>query len=299
MASPLIVEHLIKEYGALRAVDDVSFTLEPGEVFGLLGPNGAGKTSIISTIVTLERPTAGSVRVFGHDVTREPRAAKVAIGFVPQELVNHGFFDVSEVLSFHSGYYGLAHNREREDYLLERLGLWEHRHKKVKQLSGGMKRRLLIAKALVHRPRLLLLDEPTAGVDVALRESLWEFTRELRSEGLTVLLTTHYLQEAEELCDRVGVIHQGRLKQIGDTQSLIASLTHRQVCVQLKEARLPLSHPLLTRQQGCWLEFQLPYNQNLGSLLLEAGLELSALNDLRITEGTLEEVFRLVVGGKV
>ncbi|MCB0364900.1 MAG: ABC transporter ATP-binding protein [Bdellovibrionaceae bacterium] len=295
--SPLIVENLVKDYGSLRAVDGVSFSLKPGEIFGLLGPNGAGKTSVISTIVTLEKPTSGRVQVFGHDVTQEPRLAKVRVGLVPQELVNHGYFNIEEVLSFHSGYYGIRNNREQEQYLLKRLALWDHRHKRVKQLSGGMKRRLLIAKALVHRPKLLLLDEPTAGVDIELRATLWDFVKELREQGMTILLTTHYLEEAERLCDRVGMIHMGRLQRLGNTADLITEFTHRQVRLQFKGALRDFNHPLLIRQEEQVVEFRVPYHMGLGDLLQELQVELNAIEDLKIEEGNLEDVFRQVIGG--
>ena len=155
MKSPLKVTNLIKDYGSLRAVGDVSLEMKPGEVFGLLGPNGAGKTSIISCLVTLEAPTHGTCEIFGYNVQTHPRQAKMHLGFVPQELINHGYFTVREILEFHSGYYGLLENKERIDFLLDRLSLVKHQHKKVKALSGGMKRRLLIAKSLVHSPKIL------------------------------------------------------------------------------------------------------------------------------------------------
>jgi len=294
---PLLVKDLVKDYGNLRAVDDVSFCLKPGEIFGLLGPNGAGKTTIISTIVTLTKPTSGQVQVFGHDVIREPRLAKAHTGFVPQELINHGFFNVEEVLSFHSGYYGIAKNKEREEYLLKRLLLWDHRHKRVKQLSGGMKRRLLIAKALVHRPQLLLLDEPTAGVDIDLRTTLWEFVQDLRQEGITILLTTHYLEEAEQLCDRVGMIHLGKLQGLGETHDLITNLTHRQIRFHLKGSSRTFNHPCLVKQEGHFLEFRIPSRMSLGDLLTDLNLDVNSVQDLKIEEGKLEDVFRQIVGG--
>ncbi|MES2962917.1 MAG: ABC transporter ATP-binding protein, partial [Bdellovibrionota bacterium] len=178
-APPIRITDLVKDYGSLRAVDHVSFEMKPGEIFGLLGPNGAGKTTLISTLVTLEEPTEGKVEIFGLDVTKEPERIKMLTGFVPQELIHHGYFDVEEIMEFHSGYFGRRKNKERIDWLLQKLSLYDHRKKKVKQLSGGMKRRLLIAKALVHEPKLLLLDEPTAGVDIELREQLWRFVDEL------------------------------------------------------------------------------------------------------------------------
>jgi ABC-2 type transport system ATP-binding protein len=192
----LSIDGVHKAYGHIQALRGVSFEVEPGEVFGLLGPNGAGKTSLISIIVTLEKATSGTVKVFGHDVAANSREAKMRTGWVPQEIINHGYFTVEEILNFHAGYFGLWRPKERIEYLLDGLGLQEHRSKRVKQLSGGMKRRLMIAKALIHSPGLLLLDEPTAGVDVDLRTRLWDFVDELRREGMSILLTTHYLEEA-------------------------------------------------------------------------------------------------------
>lgn len=293
---PLKVENLSKSYGALRAVDQVSFEMQPGEVFGLLGPNGAGKTSLISTIVTLEKPTSGRILVSGHDVTLSPREAKLQTGLVPQELINHGYFNVEEILYFHSGYFGISNNRERIDYLLHRLALYEHRRKRVKQLSGGMKRRLLIAKALVHNPRLLLLDEPTAGVDIELRNSLWEFVKDLKKEGVSILLTTHYLEEAEQLCDRVAIIHHGKLRRMGPTRDLIRDLTHKVIRLEVKEENSFGEHDFLVHREGRFLEFQVPSSLTSGEFLEQLDLDLRLINDIQIKEGNLEEAFRYVLG---
>lgn len=226
-ATPLDVQSVRKVYRSkqgeseVTAVHEVSFCIQPGEVFGLLGPNGAGKTTTIFMITGLEKITSGHVRIFGFDNQNDPLEAKKRVGVVPQEIVSQGFFNLFEILQFHSGYYGIAKNDERISYLLNRLGLWPHRNKLMKQLSGGMKRRMMIAKALVHSPKLLILDEPTAGVDIELRNSLWDFVRELQKEGVAILLTTHYLQEAEALCDRVGIIHQGRMVLQCSTKELM------------------------------------------------------------------------------
>lgn len=281
-ASPLKVVDLVKNYGENRAVNRVSFELKKGEIFGLLGPNGAGKTSLISCVVTLEEPTSGQIFVAGHDVTKQPSLAKQKIGFVGQEVVNTGYFNVEEILQFQSGYYGLKNNGEKIEELLYELGLAAHRKKKVKQLSGGMKRRLMIAKSLVHQPQLLLLDEPTAGVDVELRENLWRFVRRLQSEGITILLTTHYLEEAEELCDRVGVIHKGELRKIGPTQELIQELTEREVRIQLKNGEQRI--------------FFMKKEDDLGARIQEFAGNLSAIDDISIREGSLEEAFRHIIG---
>lgn len=298
--APIEIDGLVKDYGQLRAVDHVSFAMQPGEILGLLGPNGAGKTSIISTLVTLEEPTEGKVSVFGYDVTREPECAKLLTGFVPQELIHHGYFDVTEILEFHSGYFGIRHNRERIDWILHKLSLWEHRKKKVKQLSGGMKRRLLIAKALVHDPRLLILDEPTAGVDIELRESLWRFVEELKKTGLSILLTTHYIHEAESLCDRVGILQKGKLLHLGPTRDLIKELTQREIVLKLKKAApADFRHAFLLRADGCELVFQVPSSMGAGDLLESLGMDLKSIDDLLIREGSLEDALRRVLGEKV
>ncbi len=296
-ASPIKITSLVKDYEKLRAVDNVSFEMKRGEIFGLLGPNGAGKTTLISTIVTLEEPTSGTVEVFGHDVAREPSLTKTLTGFVPQELIHHGYFDVEEIMTFHSGYFGLRRNKERIDWLLQKLSLYEHRKKKVKQLSGGMKRRLLIAKALVHDPKVLLLDEPTAGVDIELREQLWSFVSELKSQGLSILLTTHYIQEAEQLCDRVGIIQKGKLRRVGPTRELIKELTKREIIVRMKqEPSSDPASPLFMRRRGSELVFQTPASMGAGDLLDSLGYDLKQVADLSIREGSLEDALKRVLG---
>ncbi|MCB0394361.1 MAG: ABC transporter ATP-binding protein [Bdellovibrionales bacterium] len=296
--SPLTVESLKKSYGKVDAVRGVSFDIKKGEIFGLLGPNGAGKTSIISIITSLEKPTSGSVRVFGTDVLNQDPLIKSRIGFVPQEIVTHGFFTVEEVLEFISGYYGLKNNKKRIDELLKRLGLWEHREKKIPQLSGGMKRRFLIAKALVHSPDILLLDEPTAGVDIELRESLWKFVRELnQQDGVSILLTTHYLEEAEELCNRVGILNLGELKKIGPTRELVKELTLRRVRLTLRKEFQPGDNPYVLEHTQTEIVCQIPYKMGVGDLMTSLKIEPSYIQDIEIHEGDLEEVFVQVVGG--
>lgn len=295
--NPLKISSLNKNYGAVQAVKNFNLELNHGEIFGLLGPNGAGKTTVISTIVTLEEPTSGQIEVFGYNLSENPQIAKMQIGLVPQEIINHGFFNVEEILQFYSGFFGMIHNQDRINFLLKKLSLWDHRHKKVRQLSGGMKRRLLVAKALVHSPKLLLLDEPTAGVDIELRENLWEFVRELKREGVTILLTTHYLEEAEELCDRVGIIHLGELKEIGDTRSLIQKITKRQVTFELYEKKF-LQHPDLIFCEENKCGFQIPYGKKISDLFHELKLTLEDVRDLEIREGNLEDAFRSVLGSQ-
>lgn len=281
--TPLAVRSLTKTYGGKAAVKDLSFEVRSGEVFGLLGPNGAGKTTTIAVVTTLEKPTAGTAVVFGHDVTRESLQARRRLGVVHQEVINSGFFNIEELLQFQSGFHGLRQNKDRIAFLLDRLGLVEHKHKLVRQLSGGMKRRLMIAKALVHSPRLLLLDEPTAGVDIGLRERLWNFVRELRQEGIAILLTTHYLEEAELLCDRVGIINHGVLETCGPTREIVSRFTQKKIILDLRS----------TGRR----EFLVSMHKEVGELLVENQIQPQDLKDIRIEEGTLEEAFRRVLAG--
>ncbi|MGB7183421.1 MAG: ABC transporter ATP-binding protein, partial [Burkholderiaceae bacterium] len=194
MTAAIDIESVSKRYGSFTALNDVSLSIEPGEFFGLLGPNGAGKTTLISIIAGLTRPSSGSVRVMGHDVQAGYRQARQALGVVPQELVFDPFFDVRETLRLTSGYYGIRKNDNWIDEILENLGLSDKANTNMRALSGGMKRRVLVAQALVHRPPVIVLDEPTAGVDVELRQTLWAFIRRLNHEGQTIVLTTHYLE---------------------------------------------------------------------------------------------------------
>lgn len=293
----LEIENLSKNYGSVKALTNLNFSVESGEVFGLLGPNGAGKTSLISIMTTLEEPTTGTIRVFGHDVIAASSKTKPLIGVVTQEIVTHGFFNVEEILNFHSGYYGIANNKDRIHFLLDRLSLFDHRHKKVSQLSGGMKRRLMIAKALVHSPKLLLLDEPTAGVDITLRESLWGFVQELKKQGVTILLTTHYLQEAEALCDRIAVINFGELCCLKPTQEIIRELTRRQVFIELNNTK-SITHPYLVEQNNKLLQFVIPSHVQLGIVFREAGILMEDIMDMQVKEGGLEKAMKILLKKK-
>jgi ABC-2 type transport system ATP-binding protein len=208
--------------GALQALQGVSFDIEAGEFFGLLGPNGAGKTTLISILAGLAQPTGGRVLVHGHDVQADYAAARRALGVVPQELVFDPFFNVREALRFQSGYFGIRHNDDWIDELLAGLGLADRAGANMRQLSGGMKRRVLVAQALVHRPPVIVLDEPTAGVDVELRQTLWQFISQLNKQGSTVLLTTHYLEEAEALCGRIAMLQQGQVVALEKTSDLLS-----------------------------------------------------------------------------
>lgn len=299
--APLELVNLVKTYKhqipsqSVHALKGVNLKMNPGEILGLLGPNGAGKTTIISILTTIEEATSGQAFVFGQEVKAGHTEVKNHFGLVPQEIVSHGFFSVKEVLKFVSGYHGLRHNEDYCQHLIARLGLKEHENKKVAQLSGGMKRRFSIAKALVHKPKLLLLDEPTAGVDIELRNSLWEFVRDLNKQGTSVLLTTHYLEEAEELCDRVAIIDHGEIKRIGPTKELIKNLTQRQVRICLKKPLVDVQSPYLIHQTHEELVFRLPSSMVLGDLISSIQLDMTEVTDFQIQEGSLEDAFLSVL----
>ena len=226
--SAISFKHLTKNYGSLVALNDVSLDIEEGEFFGLLGPNGAGKTTLISILAGLCRATKGSVEVMGHDVQSDFRSARRLLGIVPQELVFDPFFTVRETLQFQSGYFGIKNNGEWIDEILHHLGLADKANKNMRALSGGMKRRVLVAQALVHRPPVIVLDEPTAGVDVELRQSLWKFISRLNKEGHTIVLTTHYLEEAQELCGRIAMLKKGQIVALDTTANLLARVNNSQ-----------------------------------------------------------------------
>src|SRR5438270_8782259 len=234
-----------KRYGSFTALDRISLDIECGEVFALLGPNGAGKTTLISLVAGTALASEGTVEVLGHDVVRDYRFTRRAVGLVPQEINFDPFFTVEETLQFQAGYFGMRLSNERIEELLRNLSLLDKRHANARALSGGMRRRLLIAKALVHRPPVLFLDEPTAGVDVELRRELFTYVKRLAAEGTTIVLTTHYLEEAEELADRIGVIKNGQLLVVEDKQELIARYSKRTVRLALEKPVLELPPQLL------------------------------------------------------
>ena len=231
----LKIDRLVKRYGDFTAVDGVSFEVAEGEFFGLLGPNGAGKTTTINATVGLAKITAGSIALFGHDVERDWRVARRQVGLAPQEYNFDRYLNIRDVLIFQAGYYGIkgAAVAKRADLLLERFDLSSKAKQPYIKLSGGMKRRLTLARALIHEPRLVILDEPTAGVDVELRIELWSLLRELNTKGTTIILTTHYLEEAEELCDRIAIIQTGKLVALEETQHLIGDGSLQDVFLEL------------------------------------------------------------------
>jgi ABC-2 type transport system ATP-binding protein len=223
MAAAVSIVDVVKHFGSLQALAGVSLDIAEGEFFGLLGPNGAGKTTLISTLAGLVRADSGKLAVLGHDVVKDYRQARRLLGVVPQEIVFDPFFSVRETLRIQSGYFGLRHNDEWIDEILENLDLTGKADTNMRRLSGGMKRRVLVAQALVHKPPVIVLDEPTAGVDVELRQGLWQFVRRLNNEGHTIILTTHYLEEAEALCGRIALMKQGRIIALDTTANLMAA----------------------------------------------------------------------------
>lgn len=224
---------VVKNYPKHQALKGISFDIQAGDFFGLLGPNGAGKTTLISLLAGLARPTQGSIRILGHDVQKDYQEARKKVGIVPQELVFDPFFTPRETLKLQSGYFGLKNNDAWIDELFHHLGLADKADVGMRTLSGGMKRRVLVAQALVHRPPVIVLDEPTAGVDVELRQSLWAFIRKLNQEGHTILLTTHYLEEAESLCNRLALIRQGELVALDRTENLLKNSKELSVYLSL------------------------------------------------------------------
>ena len=292
MTPVLEINNLVKNYGSFCAVNDVSLKIQPGEILGLLGPNGAGKSTLINSIVTLEEFQKGEIRVCGLDIKENPRLSKSLTGYMPQEVINHGYFKLQEVLHYHAGYYGYFKNRkEHIEKIMKRLALWEHRNKKIIQLSGGMKRRLLFAKSLVHDPQLLLLDEPTTGVDIQLRDDIWNFVREFKKKNRAILLTTHYLEEAEKLCDRVILINKGKLKRQDHTKKLIQEFTLRKILVFLKKD-ISIQHKYLKESREKFLEFHVPSSVGMSSLMKECQLGWDDIQDIQVQEGKLEDVFK-------
>jgi len=281
--------------GPFKALDGVSFDIQQGEFFGLLGPNGAGKTTLISILAGLSRADAGSVAVMGHDVQADYARARRQLGVVPQELVFDPFFTVREALRIQSGYFGVKNNGAWIDELLESLGLADKAGANMRQLSGGMKRRVLVAQALVHKPPVIVLDEPTAGVDVELRQTLWQFIAKLNKQGHTVLLTTHYLEEAEALCSRIAMLKQGRVVALERTSELLKAASSNVLRFKL-DGELPPALAAQARVTGRIVQFPA---HNAGEIeqylaaVRESGLHAE---DVEIRKADLEDVFLDVMG---
>lgn len=285
-----------KRFGELEALKGIDLAIEPGEFFALLGPNGAGKTTLISILGGLTRADEGTATVMGCDVQRDYRDARRKVGIVPQELTFDPFFSVRETLKFQSGYFGLRNNAAWIDEILENLGLSSKADANMRTLSGGMKRRVMVAQALVHKPPVIVLDEPTAGVDVELRQTLWAFVRSLNEQGHTIVLTTHYLEEAELLCNRIAMLRQGEIVALDTKQNLMQSHSARTLSLKLFPDVLPAAlQPLLIREVEGVYQLRLDNDGSLEGLLAtlrEAGI---AVREIEILKPDLEQIFVTVM----
>ena len=294
MIAAIEVRGVEKRFGSFVALDGISLSIAQGEFFALLGPNGAGKTTLISALAGLTQVSAGTLSVMGHDVVSRYREARRALGIVPQEIVFDPFFSVRETLRFQAGYFGIARSAALNnwiDELLAKLSLSDKADQNMRQLSGGMKRRVLVAQALVHRPPVIVLDEPTAGVDVELRQTLWAFIRELNAAGHTILLTTHYLEEAQQLCSRIAMMKLGKIVAMDTTDHLLNAFSERVLRVKIDGV---LPHSLVsvqTKQSGAWHHFaihDLAEVETKLAAMREAGVRVT---NMEVAEPDLEEVF--------
>lgn len=282
-----------KQFAQLHAVKGIDLTIQQGEFFGLLGPNGAGKSTLINMLAGLTRPSSGSIQVMGHDVVKDYQTARQLLGIVPQELVFDPFFNVREMLRFQAGYFGKGRENDAwVDEVLEGLGLTDKAHVNMRKLSGGMKRRALIAQALAHKPPVIVLDEPTAGVDVELRQLMWQFIRRLNEEGHTIILTTHYLEEAETLCNRIAMVKQGEVIALDSTANLINQFAGKVLTLTLGEVNLPPTLNALLKSQGQGVFHfnlqELTQIEQILSTLRAANIEVQ---DMQVSETDLEDVF--------
>ncbi len=292
MTPAIEIVDVTKRYGELHALAGVSLSVEAGEFFGLLGPNGAGKTTLISILAGLNRASSGVARIMGHDVVGAYREARRALGMVPQELVFDPFFTVRETLTFQSGYFGLRDNRAWIDEVLENLDLTAKVDTNMRALSGGMKRRVLVAQALVHKPPVIVLDEPTAGVDVELRQALWRFIRRLNRDGHTIVLTTHYLEEAEALCGRIAMLKQGRVVALDRTENLLQLHAGCQLVLRLGAALPePLQQKVVERRDDGSVRLLLPDHAAVEGILAALREARVAVLEMEILQPDLEDVF--------
>ena len=297
MSSALTIRQLTKTYGnGFQALHGIDLDVAEGDFFALLGPNGAGKSTTIGVLSTLVNKSSGTVSVFGHDLDREPYALKRCLGVVPQEFNFNQFEKVFDIVVTQAGYYGIPRliAKERAEQYLTQLGLWDKRDVASRELSGGMKRRLMIARALVHQPRLLILDEPTAGVDIELRRSMWSFLTELNKQGTTIILTTHYLEEAEQLCRNIGIIDHGRIVELSSMKDLLKKLHVETFLFDLKDSysSVPLLQGYPARLvDHHTLEVQVEKSQGLNALFQQLAQQQVEVLSLRNKSNRLEELF--------
>ncbi len=300
MQPDISVKHLSKVYGdGFQALKDINLDIRRGEIFALLGPNGAGKTTLISIICGIVNASSGQVTAAGYDIVKDYRKARETIGLVPQELNTDSFETVWNAVSFSRGLFGKAPKPAHIEKVLKDLSLWDKRNNRIMSLSGGMKRRLMIAKALSHEPQILFLDEPTAGVDVELRRDMWEMVRKLREHGVTIILTTHYIEEAEEMADRIGVINRGEIILVDDKASLMRKLGKKQLTLYLQEplADIPANladEPLSLEDEGRQLVYTFDIQKEhtgIAELLRKLASHGIDFKDLHSSESSLEEIF--------
>lgn len=292
MVAAIDIDRVYKKFGTFQALENISFQVEEGEFFALLGANGAGKTTLISCLAGLIQPSSGTLKVMGHDVVDDYRAARHALGVVPQELVFDPFLTVRETLSFQSGYFGLKENQVWIDEVLHRLGLADKADNNMRALSGGMKRRVMVAQALVHRPPVIVLDEPTAGVDVELRQSLWGFITELNRAGHTIILTTHYLEEAENFCNRIAIMKKGRLIALENKTELLSRYgKEREVWVRFSGAFPRVQRFAADKMGDDLIKVTLPDILSLEDLLMQLRQQSLTIIDVSVKETDLEQVF--------
>ncbi|HEY5623855.1 MAG TPA: ABC transporter ATP-binding protein [Gammaproteobacteria bacterium] len=305
MTAAISVKNLSKVYeGGFEALKNVNLNIDHGEIFALLGPNGAGKTTLISTICGLVNPTSGSIHVDGHDTIEDSRAARSLIGLVPQELTTDAFESVWATVNFSRGLFGKPSDPGYVEQVLKSLSLWDKKDDRIMTLSGGMKRRVLIAKALSHEPRILFLDEPTAGVDVELRKAMWDVVRTLRESGVTIILTTHYIEEAEEMADRVGVISHGEIILVEEKNELMTKLGKKQMTLQLHEplGRIPevlAAYSIELSGDGETLTYTYDTQADrtgITALLSDLSRAGVTFSDLSTNQSSLEDIFVSLVG---
>ena len=298
------INKLFKSYDDVKAVQGIDLEINKGEFYGLLGPNGAGKSTTINSITSLVKPSDGDIEIFGKNIENDFRFARSQVGIAQQEVSTDWFFPLEQLLYFQAGFYGVSrsHAKERIEYLLEKLGLSKHRTKKMRELSGGMKRRIQIAKALVHDPEIIILDEPTAGVDVELRHDLWLYLQELHKDGKTILLTTHYIDEAELLCERVGIIDKGKLIVEDTVSNLKKMVKNSSIEIQLKDNNNDLS--FLSKydykmDNNSLKIFTDKPNLELPSIILKFSEKDIKIEDIHIPQTSLEDVFLDLTGRKI
>ena len=298
MKPAIQINGIHKNFGGLQALKGIDLTIAQGEFFALLGPNGAGKSTLISILAGLIKPSAGNISVMGFDVVNQYQQARQLLGVVPQELVFDPFFNVREMLRFQAGYFGRGpENDAWVDEILEGLGLADKAHVNMRKLSGGMKRRALIAQALAHKPPVIVLDEPTAGVDVELRQLMWEFIKKLNNQGHTIILTTHYLEEAETLCNRVGMMKQGEIVALDSTANLLNKFAGKQLRLTLGNVSLPANiQALLRNQENGVYTFALNDMTQIELVLSSLRSAEIRVLDMQLSEADLEDVFMSLVG---